>query len=283
MWLEWPRSIPAPSPARSTSRRGRSSTRTRPSACSGPPSSSATGPTRSRAGLKTNRSFTVGVVIPDLTNPLFPPIMRGIEDRLAEAGYTALIVNTDNDADRERSQIAAMRARQVDGFIAATARLDHELLAEAGAGGTPLVLVNRSFEDGSVAGRHGRRPGGDTPGGRACGGARASTDRPSGRPAERLHRSSPLPRLPRRDARGRARGPRRLGQLHRGPDRVRGRAGLRRAPRASAARDRDRGRQRPAGDRLLRHARRSRVSAARRTSRSSASTTCRSSTGCDRR
>jgi LacI family transcriptional regulator len=102
-------------------------------------------------GLKTNRSFTVGVVIPDLTNPLFPPIMRGIEDRLAEAGYTALIVNTDNDADRERSQIAAMRARQVDGFIAATARLDHELLAEAGAGGTPLVLVNRSFEDGSVA------------------------------------------------------------------------------------------------------------------------------------
>jgi LacI family transcriptional regulator len=102
-------------------------------------------------GLKTNRSFTVGVVIPDLTNPLFPPIMRGIEDRLAEAGYTALIVNTDNDADRERSQIAAMRARQVDGFIAATARLDHELLAEAGSGGTPLVLVNRSFEDGSVA------------------------------------------------------------------------------------------------------------------------------------
>jgi LacI family transcriptional regulator, galactose operon repressor len=101
-------------------------------------------------GLKTNRSFTVGVVIPDLTNPLFPPIMRGIEDRLAEAGYTALIVNTDNDADRERSQISAMRARQVDGFIAATARLDHELLEEAGAGGTPLVLVNRSFEDGSV-------------------------------------------------------------------------------------------------------------------------------------
>jgi LacI family transcriptional regulator len=101
-------------------------------------------------GLKTNRSFTVGVVIPDLTNPLFPPIVRGIEDRLTEAGYTALIVNTDNDADRERTQIAAMRARQVDGFIAATARLDHELLAEAGAGGTPLVLVNRSFEDGAV-------------------------------------------------------------------------------------------------------------------------------------
>jgi LacI family transcriptional regulator len=101
-------------------------------------------------GLKTNRSYTVGVLIPDLTNPLFPPIMRGIEDRLGEAGYTLLIVNTDNDAERERSQMEAMRARQVDGFIAATARLDVELLAEAAAGGAPMVLVNRSLEDASV-------------------------------------------------------------------------------------------------------------------------------------
>lgn len=108
-------------------------------------------PNRIARGLKTNRSYTVGVVIPDLTNPLFPPIVRGIEDRLADAGYTPLIVNTDNDPERERSHIEAMLARQVDGLIAATARLDVEPLAEAAAGGMPLVLVNRSFEDGSVA------------------------------------------------------------------------------------------------------------------------------------
>jgi LacI family transcriptional regulator len=101
-------------------------------------------------GLKTNRSYTIGVLIPDITNPLFPPILRGIEDRLGEAGYTSLIVNTDNDADRERSHIEAMRARQVDGFISATARLDRELLAEAAAAEKPLVLVNRSLEDGSA-------------------------------------------------------------------------------------------------------------------------------------
>ncbi len=101
-------------------------------------------------GLKTNRSYTVGVLIPDLTNPLFPPIMRGIEDGLGEAGYTSLIVNTDNDPGRERLQMETMRARQVDGFIAATARLDTELLAEAAAGGAPIVLVNRSLEDGSL-------------------------------------------------------------------------------------------------------------------------------------
>jgi LacI family transcriptional regulator len=101
-------------------------------------------------GLKTSRSYTVGVLIPDITNPLFPPIMRGIEDALAAAGYTALVVNTDSDPVRERGQMDVMRARQVDGFIAATARLDQELLEEVAAGGVPMVLVNRSFEDGSL-------------------------------------------------------------------------------------------------------------------------------------
>jgi LacI family transcriptional regulator len=98
-------------------------------------------------GLKTNRSYTIGVLIPDITNPLFPPILRGIEDRLDDAGYTSLIVNTDNDAERERSYLEALRARQVDGFISATARLDQAFLADLAAGGVPLVLVNRSLED----------------------------------------------------------------------------------------------------------------------------------------
>lgn len=101
-------------------------------------------------GLKTNRSHTVGVLIPDLTNPLFPPIIRGIEDRLQNVGYTLLTVNTDNDAERERSHLEALVARQVDGLISATARLDVAVLAEVAASGVPVVLVNRSLEDGSL-------------------------------------------------------------------------------------------------------------------------------------
>jgi LacI family transcriptional regulator len=98
-------------------------------------------------GLKTNRSYTVGVLIPDLTNPLFPPILRGIEDRLEVAGYTSLIANTDNDPERELHDTQAMRARQVDGIIAATARRDHGLLDEVVAAGLDLVLVNRWLPD----------------------------------------------------------------------------------------------------------------------------------------
>ena len=102
-------------------------------------------------GLKTSRSLTIGVLIPDLTNPLFPPIVRGIDDRLTLDGYTPLLVNTGSDPDRERASIEAMLARQVDGFIAATAQLDVEPLSIAIGRGLPVVLVNRTFEDGSMS------------------------------------------------------------------------------------------------------------------------------------
>lgn len=96
--------------------------------------------------LRTRRSHTVGVLIPDLNNPLFPPIVRGIEDRLAADGYVALIGNTDSDDERERLVFELMRARHVDGFVFATAHLRSALLAEAAAAGLPVVLVNRHAE-----------------------------------------------------------------------------------------------------------------------------------------
>jgi LacI family transcriptional regulator len=101
-------------------------------------------------GLRTNRSNTIGVLVPDLLNPLFAAVVRGIEDGLREAGYTPLIANTDNDAERERMAYEAMSARQVDGFIAATARRDHWLLADRVATGPRLVLVNRRVDSDEI-------------------------------------------------------------------------------------------------------------------------------------
>jgi len=97
--------------------------------------------------LRTRRSHTVGVLIPDLNNPLFPPIVRGLEDKLAAAGYVALIGNTDADASRERIIFEQMRARHVDGFVLATATLHDQLLAEAAAADLPVVLMNRLSQD----------------------------------------------------------------------------------------------------------------------------------------
>src|SRR5919112_4296982 len=113
-------------------------------------------------GLNTSRSYTIGVVLPDLRNPLFPPIARGIEERLEPAGYTSLIANTDNEPERERLSFDALRARQVDGFITASAQREHPLLLEIAANGRPIVLVNRAMDDDALPSvvpddRHGMR------------------------------------------------------------------------------------------------------------------------------
>lgn len=93
--------------------------------------------------LKTAKSGMIGVVLPDLTNPMFPPIVRGIDEALEPARFSTMIVNTDNDEVRERSLIESLRGRQVEGFIIATALLDHALLRQLADDGVLMVLVNR--------------------------------------------------------------------------------------------------------------------------------------------
>lgn len=100
--------------------------------------------------LKTSRSSSIGLIIPDLTNPLFPPIVRGIEDVLRPIGYNAWIVNTDNRADLEASAVESFRQRNVEGFVFATAHLKHPLLEEMAAASTPMVLINRRLASADV-------------------------------------------------------------------------------------------------------------------------------------
>jgi LacI family transcriptional regulator len=97
--------------------------------------------------LRTRRSHTVGVLIPDLNNPLFPPMIRGLADRLDADGYVALIGNTDGDDAREHRVFEQMRARHVDGYVLATAHLRNPLLDDAVRAGMPVVLMNRIAED----------------------------------------------------------------------------------------------------------------------------------------
>jgi LacI family transcriptional regulator len=95
------------------------------------------------AGLRTRRTATVGILIPDIANPVFPPILRGIEATLAESGYTAILVNTDNDAGRAGQALAQLAGRRVDGVILATVARGDPLVAHCRRLGLPVVLVNR--------------------------------------------------------------------------------------------------------------------------------------------
>lgn len=101
--------------------------------------------------LRTRRSNSIGILIPDLTNPMFPPIIRGVEDTLMELHYTAIISNSDNDPQKEQMALDNMRNRQVDGFILATAHREDERVQECLSDNIPLVLINRSVDDERVS------------------------------------------------------------------------------------------------------------------------------------
>ena len=94
-------------------------------------------------GLRTSLSMTVGVIVPDLTNPIFPPIVRGIENYLSPRGYTALVANTDGRDSQEHAAFDSLLERQVDGFIMATGQTKHPLLVDAYNRDIRAVMVNR--------------------------------------------------------------------------------------------------------------------------------------------
>lgn len=102
-------------------------------------------------GLKTRRSFTIGMLVPDITNPFFPPMVRGAEDGLAAGGYTLVLANTDNDEGKERRHQQVMLERQVDGLLLASARRRDPAIEDLIASGVPFVLVNRTIDRGVVA------------------------------------------------------------------------------------------------------------------------------------
>lgn len=101
-------------------------------------------------GLRTGRTHTVGVVIPDLTNPVFPPIIRSIERVLAKQGYIVILADSDNDQKNEVSIVESMKSRHVDGLILATAHRRDSVVSTCIDENIPLVLVNRTIDTHSV-------------------------------------------------------------------------------------------------------------------------------------
>ena len=91
--------------------------------------------------LRTRRSGFVGVVVPDLTNPVLPPIVRGIEETLWGAGLACLLADTDNDLDREAAVVDELRARRCEGLIVASATR-----TGPAPEGVPTILVTRDID-----------------------------------------------------------------------------------------------------------------------------------------
>lgn len=106
-------------------------------------------PNRLASGLRTNRTMSIGIMLPDITNTLFPPIVRGAETVLEARGYTSIIVNTDGDADRAARMLGVLLERGVDGIIDAAVER-HDPLMEDAIKSLPVVTANRRVEQPSL-------------------------------------------------------------------------------------------------------------------------------------
>lgn len=94
--------------------------------------------------------MSVGVIIPDVENPLFGPIIAGVESVLVEKGYSVLIGNADRGPGHSDSLVEDMLKRHVDGLILATPSRDPSAVARDAQRNVPVVLVNRSVDDDSI-------------------------------------------------------------------------------------------------------------------------------------
>ena len=96
--------------------------------------------------MATQRTQTLGMIVPDIANPFFPEVVRGAEDVAHAAGYTLLIASSDNDLPKEERYLRLFLSKRVDGVILTKApgRMPRELQREFARAGVPVVLLART-------------------------------------------------------------------------------------------------------------------------------------------
>ena len=99
-------------------------------------------------GLKLRQTNVLAVVIPDVTNPFFAALFRGVEDAAAPRGFNVLLCNTDGSPERQRSHLQSLQARRVDGVILASSFLKDPGVRDLRRQQVPYVLVNRFSDEG---------------------------------------------------------------------------------------------------------------------------------------
>lgn len=87
--------------------------------------------------LKTSKTRTLGIMVPDITISFFPQVIRGAETAARKRGYTVIAVNSDDDAERQKDLLSLFRSQRVEGILLVIA-----------AGPTPLNQISRILDAG---------------------------------------------------------------------------------------------------------------------------------------
>jgi len=104
-------------------------------------------PNRSARRLRANSSDILGLIIPDIQNPLFQSVVRGVEDAAYEQQMNVILCNTDDIPEKQRVYLRVMQAERAAGvLVVPTLPSDGEVLRPVQEAGTPIVLLDRDVD-----------------------------------------------------------------------------------------------------------------------------------------
>ncbi len=96
--------------------------------------------------LSTKKTNTIGIVLPDITNPFFASIARAIEDGASSLGYNVIFCNTDNEINKEEKYIKVLISKLVDGVIFIAGGESTGSVKMLTNNNVPFVLVDRYID-----------------------------------------------------------------------------------------------------------------------------------------
>jgi LacI family transcriptional regulator len=102
--------------------------------------------------LRTRQTFTVGFVVPDVSSPFYAAALQGAQRRLEQAGYRVMLMDANQDVERELEALETLLSHQVDGLLVATAGMDRATF-DVAIEGTPAIFFDSVIEgtgDGTV-------------------------------------------------------------------------------------------------------------------------------------
>jgi LacI family transcriptional regulator len=97
--------------------------------------------------LRVNRTMTLGLLVPDNSNPFFAELARAVEEAAFDTGYTLLIGNATDDEARQTAYVRTFLQRQVDGLLLVPAHGPVTCLAELTASQKPWVVLDRRVDE----------------------------------------------------------------------------------------------------------------------------------------
>lgn len=96
--------------------------------------------------LRVRATGTIGLLVPNASNPYFAELARGIEDHAERNGYSVILCNSDDDSAKQLRYLRVLLERRIDGLIVATVASDQAFVQALAAVKVPLMLVDRSLD-----------------------------------------------------------------------------------------------------------------------------------------